>query len=179
MVAVAAIITALTPGVAHADLSPAGHLVEYPMRVIGYDRDVAAKNGYEIRIDASGAEYSAKVGSPEQPADERVGDCGWSWVYFTAVDTRTHFTSIYTGWRLLEGLPGAWDFNWNVHVTDLYGVSDKHWGNPIPSYHNWAAANAFQSGGPGPANATVTVGLVFLTNGTICFAYGPTAHADL
>jgi hypothetical protein len=150
-----------------------------PLKRVGVDKAIADAHGYEVRTTSSGMQYAVKKGSPVTPENTLPGECGKSWVYFTAIDTRRHYSSIYTGWELNPNESGAWDFAWTVHVVDNYGVSDKHWGNPLASEHFWAGTNAFTSSGPGWAYAQVSAGFVWLWDGSICYSYGPTDQAKL
>lgn len=151
---------------------------ESPLKRIGVNREIAEAHGYEVRTGSNGVQYPVKKGSTT-PADTRTGNCGKSWVRFTAVDRSRHYSSIVTGWQLNDGEAGAIDFSWTVHVIDNYGVSDKHWGHPLASEHFWHDVNRFTSRGPGPARAQVTSGTVIEWDGSICFSLGPVDHTRL
>jgi hypothetical protein len=143
-----------------------------PMQAIGFDRDVAAANGFEIRVNNQGHEYSVPVGSDASatPSNTVTGNCGSSYVQITPVGNRKAL--IQTGFTVYTG---AVDFDWVVHVIDNYGVSNKTWGSPLAFRSSWVGTNNFTSSGTGYASAEVTYGVAFLWDGTICFALGPFA----
>src|SRR5437588_537313 len=74
---------------------------------------------------------------------------------------------------LSAGESPAWDFDWTVHVIDNYGVSDKHWGGTLAFDNSWEGHNYFHSSGTGEVHVHVTSGLVFLSDGSVCYSYGP------
>ncbi len=171
------------PGQALAKEPPAAEapdiiVVRQPMVRKGVDHDVAKAHGFEVRVGADGIEYPVKKGAIT-PRDTRTGPCGTSFVYFTAVDTRKHYTSIYTGFDLKAGMRGAITVDWVVHVVDDYGVSNKEWHTTEASVHSWHKTKGFTASGPTDVWGQVTTGLVVLWDGTICYSYGPTASARL
>ncbi|MDG4832021.1 hypothetical protein O7627_22320 [Solwaraspora sp. WMMD1047] len=182
VVAVGALVAVGLAAPASAGEGPARVSVfESAMNVVGYDRAVAKANGYEIRTDENGREYSVPKGSaPDyRPAeavvqDERVGNCGRSFVYLYGLGN--HQAEIHTGWRLNSGMSGAVQQTWSVSVLDDYGVSIKRFDRLHASEHSWQAWHTFTAGGPTWVTAEVIVGTVVLWNGTICFALGPIAH---
>lgn len=172
----AAVLALLAPAAASAaPAAPAAipaksFRVVRPMQVIGFDRAIAAENGFEIRTNSAGQEYSVPVGSDASatPNNTVYGDCGSSYVQITPVGN--HKALIQTGFSVYTG---AVDFDWIVHVIDNYGVSNKTWGGPLAFRSSWVGTNNFTSGGTGYASAEVTYGVAFLWDGTICFSLGP------
>ncbi|GAA1387736.1 hypothetical protein [Catellatospora chokoriensis] len=153
--------------------------MEAPMVRIGVDHKIAEANGYVVRVDSNGVEYSVKKGAIT-PFNEVWGECGSSFVYLTAVDTKKHYTSIYTGFTLAAGRAGAVWVDWNVSMIDNYGASVKTWDQPEASVHDWRKTKPFTSSGPGWAYAKVlNTSIVTLWDGTICWSYGPQAEAYL
>ena len=148
------------------------------LKAVGVDRAVAKAHGFEVRVGADGIEYPVKRGTVPR-LDTRAGDCGTSFLYFTAVDTRKHYTSIYTGFDLAPGRRGAVTVDWVVHVTDNYGVSNKEWHTTEASVHSWHKTKGFTASGPTPVYGNVSIGVVILWDGTVCLSAGPKASARL
>ena len=172
-----AVLALLAPTAAQASAVPASiptksFRVVKPMQVVGFDREVAAANGYEIRVNNEGQEYSVPVGSDASvtPSNTVTGNCGSSYVQITPVGNRKAL--IQTGFTVYTG---AVDFDWVVHVIDNYGVSNKTWGGALAFRSSWVGTNNFTSSGTGYASAEVTWGVAFLWDGTICFSLGPFA----
>lgn len=184
VVAAMVIAAGLSPAAAQAtppsiQPDPASTYVVTPMKRVGVDHQIAKTNGYEVRVDSKGVEYAVKKGAVT-PLGEASGECGTSWVYFTAVDTSRHYSSIYTGYSIRSDWPGAIYTNWRVGVIDNYGSSTKAWNDPSTPTHHWAKTNGFTSSGPGYAYADVLLGSIStLSNGTICYSHGPSASAYL
>ncbi|MBU8857787.1 MULTISPECIES: hypothetical protein [unclassified Micromonospora] len=172
----------LSPAVAQATATqpdPTSTYIVMPLKRVGVDHKIAAANGYEVRVDSKGIEYAVKKGE-FATLNELPGECGSSFVYFTAVDTKKHYTSIYTGYTIRSGWPGAVYTNWKVGVIDNYGASTKSWNDPSTPTHFWAKSKGFTSSGPGYAYADVLLGsIATLANGTICYSHGPSASAYL
>lgn len=191
VVAVAAMAGILVPAQSFAAQagSQAGDATvrfERPMTRVGVDPSVARQHGYVIRTDANGMQYPVKAGSaaanvetPNHPNNTVPGNCGTSFVEFTAVDTTKHYSSIYTGFTVAPGWAGAVSYDWYVYVTDNYGASTKHWSGFLASAHFWSGTNGFTSGGAGWAFAELDYGMTVLWDGTICFAGEPWAQAYL
>ncbi|TDB80946.1 hypothetical protein [Micromonospora sp. KC721] len=178
------IAAGLSPAAAHAakptpQPDPAGTYIVSPMKRIGVDNEIAEANGYEVRLDSNGVEYAVKKGEITTQ-NEVAGECGKSWVYFTAVDTKKHYSSIYTGYSIHANWPGAIFTRWRVGVVDNYGASTKPWDDPSTPTHFWVKTHPFTSSGPGWAYADVLPGsIATLSNGTICYSHGPEASAYL
>ncbi|MFV2104708.1 hypothetical protein [Micromonospora sp. LOL_024] len=158
---------------------PTSIYIEMDMKRVGVDHKIAKANGYEVRVDSNGIEYAVKEGEVTT-FDEKTGTCGSSFVYLTAVDTKKHYTSIYTGYTILPSYPGAIYTDWAVGVIDSYGSSTKTWSDPSLPTRLWAKTHGFTSSGPGWVYADVLLGsIATLANGTICFSHGPSARAYL
>lgn len=179
-----AMVVGLAPAASHAaepttQPDPKSTYIVTPMKRIGVDHKIAKANGYEVRVDANGVEFAVKKGDVTT-YNEVPGECGSSFVYFTAVDTTKHYSSIYTGYSIHASWPGAIYTNWRVGVIDNYGSSTKPWNDPSTPTHFWAKTHGFTSSGPGWAYADVLLGSVAtLSNGTICYSHGPEASAYL
>ena len=162
-----------------------GGRINTPMYVVGFDRRVATENGYEIRRHATGAEYSAKVGTVAGestaagalPANEIAGNCGTSWVEFDAIGGLK--AQLGTGWDV--PLP-AKSHQWRVSVTDQIGS-----GRAVnvaqgltPHRKSWNRVTTTQSGARGSAYALVETpySLAVLENGAVCRSGGPTSYTN-
>ncbi len=162
-----------------AEPDPTSVYIEMPMERIGVDHEIAEANGYEVHVDSNGVEYAVKEGEANL-LGEVTGNCGTSFVYLTAVDTKKHYTSIYTGYTILPSYPGAIYTDWAVGVLDNYGSSTKTWHDPSKPTRFWAKTHGFTSSGAGWVYANVRPGsIATLSNGTICFSGSPTASAYL
>lgn len=153
---------------------------EVALRITGFDRNVAAANGYEIRTDAEGREYSVAAGTKStagtvSPNNSVGGNCGVSSLFWGP--TSGHSADIITGFRDL--IKPAVQLTWIVHVIDKYGVSDKKWSGPLDNKTSWVGTNHFTSAGAGPASATVTTGTAILNTGAVCTTGHPTASTVL
>ncbi len=174
---------ALWPGTAQAAAGAGSEIpasaVVAPMKRVGVDHAIAHAHGYEVRVDSTGVEYAVKKGTVT-PFNEVPGDCGSSFIYFTAVDTSKHYSSVYTGFRLNSGEAGAVFVNWYISIVDNYGASSPAWADPAASVHFWAKVHPFTAGGPTIAYADVLYGsTATLWSGTICFSYGPSDSKQL
>lgn len=153
-------------------------VVTRPLVRIGVDHAVAERNGFDVRTDADGVEYAVEKGAVTT-FDTRLGECGSSFLYFTAVDRTKHYTSIYTGFDLNPGMRGALNVDWVVHVIDRFGASSKQWHSAEASVHSWHKTRGFTASGATSVTGQVTTGLVLLWDGTLCYSHGPSASARL
>jgi hypothetical protein len=194
-IAIAVVLGAVSPAAAYASgfddgetdgdpsvtvqPDPDSQYIEMTLTRIGVDHDIAEAAGYDVRVDDQGVEYAAPKGQASQ-FNTVPGTCGTSFVYFTAVDTKKHYTSIYTGYTIRDDWSGAIYTNWDVSVLDNYGVSHKTWRDPSKATHFWAKKKGFTASGRTKAYADVTQGsIATLSDGTICFSHGPSASAQL
>lgn len=158
-------------------------VVEVPMTVIAFDREIAAANGYEIRTDDRGYEYSVPVGTPADapvtgplvPGDDAavqargtsVGNCGSSYV-----DVR--YGTMFTGYNINTANGKPISHSWYVTVTktslsyapDLFVLGGLA---PLGS-SSWSTSRALGPGTPGQA---VAEGSVITSNGSLCFSGAP------
>jgi hypothetical protein len=122
-----------TPSVAQA-ITPHAVMTTTPMKVTGYDPEVAKANGYEIRTDPQGRQYSVKVGTPTggmTPANEVSGNCGVSWIYEVAQGGLR--VSINTGFHVIAI---AVSFEWKYWMGDQGGVTSHTHSGPL-SFTDW------------------------------------------
>lgn len=114
---------------------PLNVTIESPMKVVSYDRQVAAAHGFEIRADAAGIEYSVPVGTAPTasargarkasvaaafPAGTTPGNCGTSFVHLTGTRAKPRMSTgfeVYTAvvfrkWGVKVSAPGvSYDYN--------------------------------------------------------------------
>jgi hypothetical protein len=147
-----------------------------PMTFTGFDREVAAENGYEIRTDATGHECSVAIGTPSGPCPTYAsqdggdlttqntvyGDCGYTWLYWrssaTAFETGYY---IYSSW----GRPAvhAWTvYLWTSAGPQIWDLS----GAPATGSSRWEAARSIGADG----QSGFASGEVIMTNGASCSA---------
>ena len=102
------------------------------MRVVGFDKKVAAAHGYDIRRAANGEHYSvkrrARSAAPSATASNVVGgNCGFSYVYEYGIGNRA--IELYTGYSVIRPVL-RW--RWQVRLDDRGGSSYRNyagWGN--------------------------------------------------
>lgn len=164
-----------SPASARQPAVPVGHVLRAGMVVVRFDRAVADANGYEIRVDKVGREYSVRKGSPPSdvaPAGDPVKDgaCGVSFIWFDATGGR--HASIDTGF----GVNGsAIRYSWHVSIFDGIGSSTRDWGGGLFFRATWEGTSDFASGTTGYAWATVNSATSWaaLTDGRVCYSVGP------
>jgi hypothetical protein len=125
---------------------PESLYIEIPMVRIGVDYAIAKANGYEARVDANGIEYAAKKGEATI-TDTVPGNCGTSFIYFTAVDKVKHYTTVYTGYNIRNDWPGAIVTYWRINITDRFGSSSPSEGDTHGPTSFWSWGYGFTSGG--------------------------------
>jgi hypothetical protein len=110
------------------------------MKVTGYDPEVAKANGYEIRTDPQGRQYSVKVGTPTgmTPANEVSGNCGVSWIYEVA-QGGVIAIAVSFEWKYWMGDPGG--VTSHTHSGPL---SSTDWHTP-PDYWSHLTAGSASS----------------------------------
>lgn len=170
-------VTAATPaGV--ADAGSSRQLTS--LTVAGFDRKVAAANGYDVRTRPDGREYAIKrgatTGGVALPANEVEGNCGSSWVEFDA--TGNLRAQLGTGFDVY--LPAV-TYQWRVTITDQVGVGNVNWASRLnPHRKSWAAVTTTRSGARGSAFAVVATpySLAVLENGALCRSGGPTSYTN-
>lgn len=141
------------------------------MTIVGYDRELAASNGYEIRIDSQGREYSVKKGTPkDQGSTQRTttirGNCGSSFVTITAAGGKRIATGYtvrdavsFSKWGATVSAPGA-TVNYNMD----HGITGPSWSTyrTIGSYASGYVTGRVNDGS-----------FAALNDGGLCFSGNP------
>jgi hypothetical protein len=146
--------------------------------ITGYDRTVAANNGYEIRVGADGNEYSVVKGAPRDalPADFARGNCGVSFVY--EVGTGNRCVNLRTGFTDLAR--PAVSYSWLVHLHDRGGSSTQRWSGGLFFRTSWQGIRNICGLTAGPAWSQVdSVSNAVLVTGAICHSLAPTSSATI
>lgn len=148
------------------------------MTLVGYDRELAASNGYEIRTTSTGQEYSVPVGAPPDygaPSSDAstqsivYGDCGSSFVYLTGDRLKPRMSTGFTvrgnvAWRKWGVTVSAPRVNWDFNLDGG------------PSGASWSDSRT-PSGVAGYTTARVNPGsYVALWDGGICTSGLPGAY---
>ncbi|PSL45265.1 hypothetical protein B0I31_12742 [Saccharothrix carnea] len=160
-----------------APVSPSGGnattVVEVPMRFGGFDAAVAEANGYEIRTNPDGTQYSVKKGTPGELTTNNVvsGNCGTSWVWLNARGNRE--VLIDTGFFVRDAVS---TFSWTV-VLDDSGGTTSHSFAPFYDADGYVSLPRIVGGlTVGPAAASVSPNgsnYAILVDGSVCFSGGP------
>jgi hypothetical protein len=138
------------------------------LKVIGFNAAVARQNGYQVRTDGGGHQYSVKVtrsGTVESP-QASLG-CGGAYLDYEATGQNKQ-AWVYSGWYLNPGLAAAY-FYWRIAVVDSAGVGDRYW-NSGQSATGWYIPTGWLTthSVTGYSWAEVSFGQITLTNGNIC-----------
>lgn len=158
---------------------------EAPMEFIGFDKKVAAENGYDIRKDGRGIEYSIPASTPKgdmtgavygpgtepKPSGDfttmdwiEYGDCGTSQLLGDG-------KSFSTGYTIHWYLGPSAHHKWRVVVSSGYGYQvfnlDGYFGG-----NQWLTSRAISFKGL-PYNAYVSSGQVVTAAGFVCGSMSP------
>lgn len=145
------------------------------MRIAYFDREIARQNGYEIRTDELGEEYSVPI-DPKLLLDKstngarRNGGCGSSWVKVNGTGNRG--IRLETSFNVIATVVA---FEWHISLIDWGGVSTQNWGpRPGPFSSNWSSKRDLPNMTRGPVSAMVLPNsIVFLANGGVCRSLSP------
>jgi hypothetical protein len=157
---------------------PAGAIIS-DATVIGFDRDQAKADGYEIRSLPDGTEYSVPIGTPADAIPNNLvvkgGNCGTSWVSETAVGNVS--VDLGTGFNLFPIQPPAVAYTWKVRLDDRGGTSYQYWSGFLRARKSWKGWRRIHGLTPGAADAMVVRGssLAILVGGLVCGSTGPRA----
>lgn len=162
--------------------------VEVPMTAVRIDADVAAENGYEVRTDAQGYQYSVLIGTPidapydgpRVPGDNvkpddgastrgvTTGNCGTSYLYINWGPK-----TMLTGYSINSGYGLPVSHNWIVYLEATGGIGFYDFGGFAPwGGASWNASRSINETG-GFTHAQVTTGTVYTASGYVCFSGGP------
>jgi|SRR4051794_29489353 hypothetical protein len=144
------------------------------MRVVGFDKNVAAAHGYDIRTAASGEQYSVKRGgisaaAPAMPSNVVGGNCGFSYVYEYGIGNRA--IELYTGYSVIHDVI-RW--HWQVRLDDRGGSSYRNYSGWINN-GIWQVDQVIGGLTRGGARASVirSASWALLDTGAICVSGGP------
>jgi len=161
------------------------------MNILGFDAEVAAANGYELRVNEDGDSVSVPMSNAEGDFEGATGvvieegastargvvggPCGTSWVYFQAGNTQFR-----TGYQINSNLGQAGSHVWNVTVSTIAGM-----GGQVGAYPMTGVAPLFSPSWQGirtikeqytSKGSAVAGGTAITTTGIICGSNGPTAN---
>lgn len=160
-----------------------------PLNVIGFDKKIAKQNGYDIRKDDRGVEYTIPEDTPRgsmegarfipgqepsrgtssgfAPFNTTYGDCG------TATLTGAG-KSFYTAYAITNTWLGfAFSHTWRVPVASSQGYQVYNLDGYAPAFsYSWTASRNISFRG-WPYNAYVSSGRVVTALGFVCSAMSP------
>lgn len=178
LIATALPASASEPG--EAGDSTGSYHMETALVDAGFDADVAAANGYEIRIDENGQQYSVPVTAEAQAreaeyasevtASRKVtvyGPCGSSWidVYPWVNGTKR----VETGYSVAK--PGNRS-KWAVQVQSVGGFPRIQWPDGVTPA-SWSGAAVFSTGAFGGHAFVETASAVIQIDGRVCTSASP------
>lgn len=146
-----------------------------PMRIVGFDREVAVAHGYKI-VSRNGREVAVRINAPQaavQSYDTVYGDCGSSYLYMSG-GNNTYY--MRTGFNLDTR---AVDFYWHVDFDGPYGY-DRDWysGYPLGLKYGWSSGTrSTYVDDTGWYAGEVQSGFAILWNGGVCYALHPDDRA--
>jgi hypothetical protein len=159
--------------------SAAPHLVEVtvPMKIIGFDAGVAKAHGYVIRTDSHGRQYSVKAGATTGATPNTIitGDCGSSWIYYSAMGGRR--VSVDTGFTV--NTPAVW-YWWEYWLVDNGGVSSHQYYGGLALRTRWSNTSIYGGMTPGYSYTYVdSASEAVLDNGGVCYTASPSAATNI
>ena len=155
-----------------------GIMIKAGMHIVGFDAAVAKAHGYQIRTNAQGLQYSAKIGSVASPDSDPVkfGACGDSYIYYNAIGHRSvnprYIASTFTGYDVTAPVvEGTWQATYHDNagsgtVTDYSATNGTpYWSTEYDTLHS---TSGYSWGEVDPNRA-----FVVLDNGGLCYSGGP------
>ena len=152
-----------------------------PMTLVGYDADVAKRNGFKIVVGPNGKLDSVPIGSTSKglanyrgaskvPLISPVpGDCGSSRVVI--LDDGRGRAAVSTGFTLYRG---AISYGWSVDVLGGGGSYRKNFGGGLANRTTWTGSFAYSIPRTGTYYASVPKSsFAILNNGGYCTSGGP------
>ncbi|GGM40339.1 hypothetical protein GCM10012275_09100 [Longimycelium tulufanense] len=157
--------------------------VESGMVVVGFDRDVARANGYEVVTLPDGREASVprdqadavRTGRiPPLGRDEAYGTCGMSWIEFNGKGYNAEAWH-RTGFVISNNFSPAISFKWLVEISDNGGTSYRSFRHLLGLERRWSSREETLHLTRGPAQAHVLKdrSYALLGSGVICSSAGP------
>jgi hypothetical protein len=144
--------------------------VQSAMTVTGFNADVARANGYIVKTDAQGRQYSVKPGATVDAAIPVIwGNCGMSYIYYNAIGNSS--SSISTGFSLYWPATSYW---WFVRINDAGGQNNHIWAGGLNRLYGWDGYKIVRGLSHGLSVATVsTASSAILVDGRVCTSGGP------
>lgn len=148
-----------------------------PMKITGFDKQVAASHGYEILTDQNGKEYSLRIGDTRlqsqgaqvTPSNVVSGNCGYSWIYYDAIGDSA--AQINTGFVVDQPATSYW---WLVTLDDAGGHSAQTWAGGLFFRNRWGVTRTVRHMTHGHSDAKVsTASSAILWDGAVCTSGGP------
>jgi hypothetical protein len=174
--AIATCTASLAVGTATA-ATPHSELVRIPMKVVGFDAALAAKNGYQIKRTATGQEYSVKAGAANAvaPQNQVNTSCGVAWIFvYGLAPVRVQ---ISTGFQ--TNIP-AQSFSWQIYLSDNGGISNHTWSGGLNNVTQWHVTPEYGGMTAGPVHGWVNAGSnAKLANGAVCDSGGPESYSTI
>jgi hypothetical protein len=155
--------------------------VSAPMSVAYFDHEVATANGFEIRVDSAGNEYSvpitdhARASLKETAGDVSAfgtvkGPCGTS----TLLIARSGPEAVRIGTAFRVFAATDWHV-WNVSLVNSFGAWNENFDGG-PTSGTWDAEHEKNIRSSQGVTAQVTPGsYAVLVNGAVCFSGLPTS----
>jgi len=149
-----------------------------PMRIVGFDRQVARAHGVSIIVDQQGGE-SAVIASPDggfTTLGTIGGDCGTSWVTLADIGDRRY--SVWTGFTVNDP---AVLYHWRVWIQNpSSGWYRTHeWGSSLALQTEWYSSAQdtipYNRGGWYTATVEPPASWALLWYGSVCYSGGPTS----
>ncbi|MEV7042320.1 hypothetical protein [Amycolatopsis sp. NPDC051061] len=168
----AGVAYASTPDVAGAQ-APATHRVHSTMRSVGFDAEVAAAHGYEVRTAPGGQQYSVPKGTAAGNVgvfNIVTGKCGSSWVYVSGIGNAQ--VQLDTGFSVYANVVSR---QWRVGLSDNGGTSTQNFsGGATGAISAWTRIVGGLTRGPGSAFIRSNgSNFAILTDGNVCYSAGP------
>jgi hypothetical protein len=146
--------------------------VSLPMRIVRFDRAVAAAHGFRV-VTRNGVQMSVKRGATTTasaaPYNTLYGNCGYSYFYLSGGNNIYYFN---TGFHVNTA---AVDYDWHVDIDGPYGYDrDWYWGGGLAFRHDWSSGTRSSPvDDSGYYAGDVQNGLVILVNGGVCYTLHP------
>jgi hypothetical protein len=150
-------------------------------KLTGFDPQVAADHGWEVRIDPDGWQCSVPQGTPDSPCPEdfRIkadgiassntvySDCGYSWLYWASSRTRYE-----TGYYVYPAKGAPLTHSWQVYFDTNRGPVIQILNGLGPIGPRWLHQGSLNGATGSYGKAT---GAVLLSSGASCSSAGPIA----
>lgn len=178
-----AMVVAMSAGAASASTSaaastsahPSAVVITSPMKVVGFDKAVAAAHGFAVRENRDGQQFEVSRNGQAVPGGTVGGDCGTSSVDILAQYSRLGYM-ISTGFHVAGRAVG---YSWTV---DVYGPQGHQfsWGGGLFFRTSWSGSDVETVSRAGTYEAIVTSpAYALLDDGVICESLHPTSRTTV